>query len=78
MKYSAGNMNISVHKKRTDAGLSLRELAELSGVSRSHIYDVENGAAMPTIGTMCQLAAALGVRPEDLYECPNLSGHPDK
>ena len=52
---------------RNAKGISVRKLAELSGCSNSYISDIENGYANPTIYIICVLAAALEVRPEELF-----------
>ena len=59
---------IELHIKeiRQRQGLSIRDLAELSGVSKSHISYIENRQTVPTILTVCCLAVALGVDLEEL------------
>lgn len=54
-------------KIRNNKGISIRHLAEMSGVSKSTINDIENGRHDPTIYTLCLLAGALKVPPESLY-----------
>lgn len=56
-------------KVRTDKGMSIRKLEKLSGVSKSTINNIENGCHDPTIRTLCMLAKALQVTPEELYSC---------
>jgi len=51
----------AVKHQREAAGLSLRMLAERSGVSPSMISDIERGAKSPTVTTLVRLAQALGV-----------------
>ena len=51
----------AVRERRQDAGLSLRALAAVSGVSSSMISDIERGAKSPTISTLAAIADALGV-----------------
>lgn len=51
----------AVKQQREAAGLSLRMLAEHSGVSPSMISDIERGAKSPTVTTLVRLAQALGV-----------------
>lgn len=51
----------AVKHQREEAGLSLRTLAERSGVSSSMISDIERGAKSPTVTTLVRLAQALGV-----------------
>lgn len=43
------------------AGISQGELAQAAGVSRSFVTRIENGTAEPSISTLVQLGAALGV-----------------
>jgi transcriptional regulator with XRE-family HTH domain len=46
---------------RQERGLSLRSLAELSGLSPNTISLVERGATSPSVSTLQRLATALGV-----------------
>ena len=57
-----------IRETREKRGITIRQLARMSGISKSQISAIERGDSMPTILTMCQLAAALHVRAEDLYE----------
>lgn len=53
---------------RGDAGLSLRDLAERSGINRGAISRLESGERVqPRAETLKRLAAALGIPTEDLY-----------
>lgn len=63
------NVKIEYHlyQIRSDKGISSRKLAELSGVSKSTINNIENNRYEPTLLTICMLAEALHVSPEDLY-----------
>ena len=61
-------IKLKVKEIRKNKGISVRQLAGLSGISKSQISAVENGESMPTILTVCQLALALNLRPEELYE----------
>ena len=54
-------------KLRASRRISIRHLSEISGVSKTTINDIENGRHDPTIHTLCLLALALNVTPEDLY-----------
>ena len=60
-------INIRLREVRTGRHLTIIELAELSGVSKSHISEIENGKQIPSIHILCLLAAALEVKPEELY-----------
>lgn len=65
-------ITFKVKEIRKRQGVSIRYLAEISGVSRSEISGIEAGKIMPTIYTVCYLAVALGVDARDLfdYKCP--------
>lgn len=56
-----------LYEKRIEKGLNLRELEERSGVSRATINRIENQEYNPTILTLCMIAEALNVSPEELY-----------
>ena len=49
-----------IRRHRRARGLSQEALADLSGISRSHLGKVELGASMPSIATAERLARALG------------------
>lgn len=61
-------MHIALWELRTAKKLTLRELEEISGVSKTHINDIENGKTSPTVRTLELLAAALQVKPTDLIK----------
>lgn len=56
-----------VYENRTAKGMSLRKLAEYSGVSKSTIDDIENQKQNATVLTICMLADALNVEPCELF-----------
>lgn len=55
-----------VREIRQERGMTIRQLADLSGVSKSNISALEKGEIMPTVHTVCCLAVALGVELGDL------------
>ncbi len=59
-----------VHAARRTRLLSLEQLAELSGVSRSMISKVERGQAVPSTTVLAKLAEALGVTFSQLMSHP--------
>ncbi len=63
------NFKIEYHlyEFRDRAGLTDRSLAELSGISKTQINQIENGRANPTLRTICILSLALDVTPADLF-----------
>ena len=65
-----------IYELRADKNMSVRRLAELSGVSKTQINDIENGNTHPTVYTLCLLSLALNVSPYQLFTL--LSDIPDK
>lgn len=62
---------MSEHQKlrhlRREKGYSLKRLAGLSGISCSHLSEIERGLKRPSIATIERLAGALKVTPSDLW-----------
>lgn len=52
---------------RESQNLTVRDLANISGVSKTNINDIENGHKHPTVYTLCLLSLALDVSPYDLF-----------
>jgi transcriptional regulator with XRE-family HTH domain len=61
-------IGLRVRELRVDRGLSLADLAEQSGVSRSMISLVERGEASPTAVVLEKLAGGLGVMLPSLFD----------
>ena len=53
---------------RIASGLKQSALAELAGVSRPAISDIERGKHLPSVKTARKLAKALKVKVEDIFE----------
>jgi transcriptional regulator with XRE-family HTH domain len=53
---------------RLAAGLTQAQLADRTGYAPSYIGTLEQGRRQPRLGTLYQLATALGVRPGELLE----------
>lgn len=63
----------ALRRLRNAAGLTQNQLAQASGVNARQIRRVESGdsdAANLTLQNALALAAALGVRPEELIDAP--------
>lgn len=45
---------------RLERNMTQKQLAELSGIRQSNISRIENGACIPTLSTLSEIAAALG------------------
>jgi transcriptional regulator with XRE-family HTH domain len=50
-----------IHDLRRTRGLTLKELAALSGLSVGHLSDIERGRASPSVKALREIAAAMGV-----------------
>ena len=62
-------MKIFLYDIRDRKDMSIRTLAEKSGVAKSHIEKIEAEETNPTIGVMCKLAKALNVPIWELFSC---------
>lgn len=58
----------AVRKRRLALGLSQEGLAELSGLHRTYLSDVERGARNPSLLIMVRIARALGTTLSRLLE----------
>ena len=56
-----------LHEQRTAAHLSLRQLAELAGVSNPYLSQIERGLRRPSAEVLQQIAKALRISAEQLY-----------
>lgn len=61
-------MEVLVWQAREDKGLSVRQLAKLTGLSKSTINNIENGKTSPTLWQLEQLAKAIDCKMTDLFE----------
>jgi transcriptional regulator with XRE-family HTH domain len=64
----------NLRRLRTDRGLSLEEMARLSGVSRSMLGQIELGQSAPTINVLWKIAQALDEPFSVLLSQPRGSG----
>lgn len=56
----------NVRRFRKEAGLTQERMAEKSGFTQQYISDVERGSQNPTVITLYEFAAVLGVLPHEL------------
>lgn len=54
---------------RKEKGISARRLSDLSGISKTHIINIEKGGTSPTIDCLCKLAHALQVDVHETFNC---------
>ncbi len=61
-------IELYIKEKRIEKNLTQEQLANLSGVSKSYIGDLERGEKEPTISVLCKIAKALDVDIKELYK----------
>jgi len=64
---TVGTLGDYLHEQRVSAQLSLRQLAEQTGVSNPYLSQIERGLRRPSAEVLQQLAKALRVSAETLY-----------
>lgn len=58
-----------VRRIRKEAGLTIKQVSERSGICVNQISRIERGESDPTMSTMCKLAWALRRDVDDLFDC---------
>lgn len=59
---------IKLREVRERYNISLRELAKLTGISKSHLNYIEKGEREPSLSTIIRIAVALNIDEKELYE----------
>lgn len=69
-KENGGAMQIIIKLRevRERYNISLRELAKLTGISKSHLNYIEKGEREPSLSTIIRIAVALNIDEKELYE----------
>lgn len=70
VKRNGGAMQIIIKLRevRERYNISLRELAKLTGISKSHLNYIEKGEREPSLSTIIRIAVALNIDEKELYE----------
>lgn len=63
-------IGLRIRELREKHSLSMRALAERTGVSQPFLSQIERGVSSPSMATIYRLAEALGVTPGDLLPAP--------
>ena len=66
-EHDARLFGVRLRELREKKGLSQQQLADLSGVHRNYISDVERGARNACLVNILRLCTALGVAPRELF-----------
>ena len=62
------HVEILLKEKRKERNLTLAQLSDRTGISTTHINDIENNIKEPSISMMVRIAKALELKIEDLYK----------
>ena len=55
------NVGLRIRELRENAGLTVNKLANMSGISQSHLREIELGNKNPTVETLSYFCEALGI-----------------
>ena len=69
----AGNLALNLRYLRQQRGMTQGRLAELSGVPRSTLANLETGAGNPTLSVLASLGLSLQISIEELLSTPTAS-----
>ena len=61
-------VEIILKEKRKEKKFTLAQLSAKTGISTTHINDIENNIKEPSISMIVRIAKALDVKVEDLYK----------
>lgn len=61
-----GRVGVNITRIRADCGLSIKELANKSGITASYLSNIENGKRQATLLNLANIAKALKVELRDL------------
>ena len=62
------HVEILLKEKRKERNLTLAQLSDRTGISTTHINDIENNIKEPSISMMVRIAKALDLKIEELYK----------
>lgn len=62
------HVEILLKEKRKERNLTLAQLSDRTGISTTHINDIENNIKEPSLSMMVRIAKALDLKVEDLYK----------
>ena len=61
----------NIWKIRYEKGWSMHELARVTGISKTTLYNYENNNVSPTLENLYKIATTLNVNMEELYYVSN-------
>ena len=73
--FLAHNAAVNLKRIRLARKMSLEELAEQTGVSKSMLGQIERGESNPTLGTIGKIVSGLRVEFDDLISEPDIEAY---
>ena len=70
MKIKLENLANEIKSKRKQIGLSIADVAQSTGLSRSYLYEIERGRTNPSLEVMNRIQDVLGVQIWSIAEVP--------
>jgi transcriptional regulator with XRE-family HTH domain len=77
MPINAARVGQNVREQREKAGLSLSQLAAITGISKAHLVRLETKPSNPSLGILSRIADALDLTVADLVGGPKLTYQPE-
>lgn len=71
------NLGVNVKRYREERGMTVGKLAEIAGVSISHINNIESASTHASAEVLVRISNALGI-PIDLLLCDSLTGEANR
>ena len=62
------HIEILLKKRRKEKNITLAQLSEKTGISTSHLNDIENNIKEPSISMIIRIAKGLDLKVEELYK----------
>ena len=72
MDYLSHNVSENLKRLRQSKGMSLDQVAEQTGVSKSMLAQIEKGTANPSLGVLGKIASGLRIEFQILIEAPRV------
>ena len=70
MDYLSHNVAVNLKQIRQSKGMSLGEVAEQTGVSKSMLAQIEKGTANPSLGVLGKITSGLRIEFQELIQPP--------
>lgn len=70
MDYLSYNVAVNLKQIRLSKGMSLGDVAEQTGVSKSMLAQIEKGTANPSLGVLGKITSGLRIEFQTLIDAP--------